>query len=279
MTDLKKQKKLIEKKDWDCLIVLDACRYDYFEGIYGNYLNGELKKAQSSGSGTAEWLKNTFEERKWDDTVYISANPFVNSKGIDLAGGFVGTDYFYKVIDAWDYGWNNELNTVPPGETGRFTRIARAKYPDKHLISHFMQPHYPFISLGPLTDGTYETLLRARKGIEGKKSLFKNIRGMLGNLAGKIIGKVRLHRIRKTFGFKKPGELELVENKYGRKKLLKAYEENLKLALKEIRKIVDRLPGKIIVTADHGESLGENGLYGHPSGYRVPTQLEVPWFE
>lgn len=28
------QKELIRSQEWDCLIILDACRYDFFERIY-----------------------------------------------------------------------------------------------------------------------------------------------------------------------------------------------------------------------------------------------------
>ena len=43
---------------------------------------------------------------------YISGNPYINSKvGIK---GFNARRHFYKVIDVWDFGWNEELGTVPP---------------------------------------------------------------------------------------------------------------------------------------------------------------------
>ncbi|KXB07802.1 hypothetical protein AKJ55_01930 [candidate division MSBL1 archaeon SCGC-AAA382M17] len=53
---MKDQKDLIEKRDWDCLILLDACRYDYFEDIHDNYFEGQLQKADSGASATGTWL-------------------------------------------------------------------------------------------------------------------------------------------------------------------------------------------------------------------------------
>ena len=34
----------IVKEKWDYLIILDACRYDYFQDVYKKYLQGELFK-------------------------------------------------------------------------------------------------------------------------------------------------------------------------------------------------------------------------------------------
>jgi len=39
------------------------------------------------------------------------------------------------------------------------------------------------------------------------------------------------------------------------------------------------LEGEIIVTADHGELLGENGEWGHPIGSEKPALRGVPWLE
>ena len=38
----------IANEDWRILIVLDACRYDYFKRNYKRYLEGDLKKGISS---------------------------------------------------------------------------------------------------------------------------------------------------------------------------------------------------------------------------------------
>ena len=43
-------------EEWDTLIVLDACRYDFFEKVYRDYLSGTLEKRVSPGSCTEESL-------------------------------------------------------------------------------------------------------------------------------------------------------------------------------------------------------------------------------
>ena len=62
-----------------------------------------------------------------------------------------------------------------------------------------------------------------------------------------------------------------------------AYAENVDIALTEARELVETLPGKTVVSADHGELLGESlpplGLsqYGHPGGIYHEALVHVPW--
>mgnify|MGYP002277526645 CR=1 FL=1 len=64
----------------------------------------------------------------------------------------------------------------------------------------------------------------------------------------------------------------------------RAYRENLEIVLKDVERLLSEVDGKIVLTADHGEMLGERtGLlptkkYGHPSGVYTPELVEVPWF-
>ena len=97
---MKSQKELIYERDWNVLMILDACRFDYFESLYGGYLEGRLKKVKSEGSSTQPWLRKTFD-RPMKEVVYVSGNPYCNSKGIDFIG-FNGLEYFYKVLDCWE---------------------------------------------------------------------------------------------------------------------------------------------------------------------------------
>ena len=56
----------IFEREWDALIVLDACRYDYFERYYSEIPNvaaGELSRLRSPGSATPETMMETFGGR------------------------------------------------------------------------------------------------------------------------------------------------------------------------------------------------------------------------
>jgi len=56
-----------------------------------------------------------------------------------------------------------------------------------------------------------------------------------------------------------------------------AYRLNLEIVLKEVRRLLTILSGRVVATSDHGESLGEDPLlfYSVDSSY---TRL-VPWLE
>lgn len=63
----------------------------------------------------------------------------------------------------------------------------------------------------------------------------------------------------------------------------KAYIENLDIALGEVEQLLDSLPGKTVVSADHGELLGEHlpplplSHYGHMGGVYHDELVRVPW--
>ncbi|KXA90699.1 hypothetical protein AKJ57_03960 [candidate division MSBL1 archaeon SCGC-AAA259A05] len=263
----------IMEEEWDILVIVDACRYDYFEKVYRDYLEGTLRKVTSPATRTSDWLRSVFGNEKFEDVVYISGNPYINSQGIELADGFNAKNNFYKVIDVWDYGWNDDLKTVPPEKISKATRMARAKYPNKRLISHFMQPHHPYLSIGPVQKEMANIMSR---GKENKKTTNK-LRNFLGKYMEKIFGLKKTYKLRKALGLTQKRELETIARKYGNKKLEKLYEKNLRKALEKVSDLVERMPGKMVVTSDHGELLGEDGCYGHLSGHEVLK--EVPWFE
>ncbi|WP_435358644.1 hypothetical protein [Haloarchaeobius sp. DFWS5] len=66
--------------------------------------------------------------------------------------------------------------------------------------------------------------------------------------------------------------------------LERAYRENLEIAIKSAGELVDSLTGKTVVSADHGEMLGERGpvvpikYYGHMTGLYTKQLTNVPWF-
>lgn len=57
-------------------------------------------------------------------------------------------------------------------------------------------------------------------------------------------------------------------------KVREGYMDNLKLVLEYALKLAS---GKTVITADHGELLGEHGLVFHPEGYDYKELREVPY--
>lgn len=129
------------ERDWDSMLILDACRYDLFRAT--NELDGRLDSVQSPASQTTEFLEKTVDGETLADTVYVSANPQVTRVDADFA----------DVVPLWEDGWDDESRTVRPETVADDVLDRRDEYADKRLVVHFVQPHIPFI--GP-TGETFE---------------------------------------------------------------------------------------------------------------------------
>jgi hypothetical protein len=64
-----------------------------------------------------------------------------------------------------------------------------------------------------------------------------------------------------------------------------AYAETLEIVLEEVEGFIEEFDGKSVITADHGEMLGErvtpvtSRVWGHSEGFSTPTLRVVPWLE
>ena len=230
----------VVEENWDYLIILDACRYDVFKEL--NTIPGKLEKKISLGSSTPEWLKKNFDGY-YEDIVYVSANPRISHVEFD---GFKGTDHFYKVENVWDYGWREDLGTVPPEEVTKAAIRVKEKYPDKRLIIHYIQPHAPWIG---------DTKLTAKE------------LNLFFSTATEWVIKARQRGIWEVI---EEGHIDLEFIK-------RAYRDNLRLVLNEVKKLVQNLEGKIVITSDHGECFGEKFVIEHPTGIYIKELVEVPW--
>ena len=85
------------------------------------------------------------------------------------------------------------------------------------------------------------------------------------------IGKTRAENLNTLWNRKEYHKIKDIET------VKKAYKDNLKLVLNEVKKLIGGLDGKVIVTADHGELFGEWFLYRHPHKVHVKGLVEVPW--
>lgn len=269
-------------EEWDYLIILDACRYDYFSKLYKNYLRGKLENVYSVASCTQRWCMKSFKGY-YDDVVYISANPHINSKG--EVRGFTAKKHFFKVIDVWDSAWNEKIGTVPPQKVNEAVENLKDKFPNKRFIIHFIQPHAPYLI------HTLENLFpRPHPKIAGGivlRNLWTTTTSKILNKLLKLFALVAKRigvfggnpswKIRELLNLPPEKPMDAVRRKVGVAGLRKAYVENLKLVLAYVAELVENLSGLIVITSDHGELLGENDCYGHPCGSTNPLLREVPW--
>ncbi len=277
-------------EDWDVLIILDACRYDFFKRLYSEHIGAELGRAVSPATCTMEWLSKVFPGQ-YKDTVYISANPYINSKKAsrDRRGHvYDGKKHFFKVIDSWLTGWDDAIKSVPPERVTAAFRKARLKYPKKRIVLHYIQPHFPYIgeshrrylagvskesiqhhSLPPKTSERRNT---------SKKDLLAPLKKRAISLIFRFFGTAGVWR---TVTFLHPNRRVSQQVKIylseGWEGIRKAYEENLRIVLKEAFRVASRNDLNILITSDHGELLGEHGLFGHRVNSRKRENTEVPW--
>ncbi|MHA1262321.1 MAG: hypothetical protein ACTSSA_09500 [Candidatus Freyarchaeota archaeon] len=111
------------------LIVLDACRYDYFQKL--SEIKGKLYSLYVNYTKTDYWFADVF--RHYYDLVYISANPVINSENT--------LGHFKKVLDLWRTKWDDSLMSVHPDDV---TDVA-LDYLEHDLVIHYLQPHTPYI--------------------------------------------------------------------------------------------------------------------------------------
>lgn len=223
-------------RDWDNLIILDACRYDIFEEI--NSIEGDLTSVISSDSSTSGFLKYNFGNDYFPDTVYISANPQVQRHEVGRR--------FHDCIRLWETEWDDDLNTVPPQNVTDTAIEIQEKYPNKRLIIHYIQPHYPFIGkVGQTIDH--------------------------GSITGDGILKEN-REIHSIWDQLKSGAVE-------KDLVWSAYRENLIITLPEVERLLKSLRGKSVITSDHGNEFGNFGVYGHPGGVFLDSLINVPWLE
>jgi hypothetical protein len=66
--------------------------------------------------------------------------------------------------------------------------------------------------------------------------------------------------------------------------LWRAYRENLELVLPHVTGLIESMDGRTVVTADHGQMIGDRATplpmkdYGHPEGLYTEELVKVPWF-
>lgn len=152
----------------------------------------------------------------------------------------LNADDFSQLEEVWKDEWNDQLKTIPaPDVTDRAITLHRFFSP-KRMIIHYMQPHIPFVPRPNMNAA----------GL-GKPGVEKN--------------KMNIEELHKKEG-------------YSRQELWEAHMENLEYVLDSVELLLSNMNAdKVVISSDHGQALGEDGVWGHPSSTLVDTVREVPW--
>ncbi|MDR5657393.1 hypothetical protein RH831_09395 [Halodesulfurarchaeum sp. HSR-GB] len=180
---------------------------------------------------------------EWISNTFASEHSNQMAKSAYVTGNHYAEDLEHSALkefkSAHDFGSWAYDSASPPANmiTDLAIRTARQKEWSK-LIVHYMQPHKPFLKRGN-TREEYTV---------DKESL----------------GHLLYHRY---FN----GELTVAD-------LHAAFTDNLRYVLEEVKLLLENVHApKTVITADHGQAFGEDGLYDHIPGVKHPSVREVPW--
>ncbi|GAA0728004.1 hypothetical protein J2744_002558 [Halorubrum trapanicum] len=125
----------IFNREWDVLVILDACRVDSLEKQVRDRDNyGDVAEYLSVGANSATWLDAYEEKLKSDDIVYVSANPHTKPC-LDSNG----------CVEVWKTNWDEGLGTVRAEDVTDAALYHYDPKPSNRLVVHYMQPHFPSV--------------------------------------------------------------------------------------------------------------------------------------
>lgn len=238
--------------EWDLLVVVDACRLDLFREAVadGEFRFGEVDSIWSVDSMTRAWMRKTFVEAYAEElarTHYVCGNPF-SSDAVD--GGRLAS-----LDEVWRYHWDDEAGTLRPRPlTDR--AISRGRElcgTDDRLLVHYMQPHWPFLE-APETSAGEGMDLGGFVGGDERYSAWENDPNDVWE------------RFRR-------GEVSEAV-------VWRGYLDNLRLVLRDVELLLENFDAeRAVVTSDHGNAMGEWGIYGHPLHMPIGALRRVPWTE
>lgn len=144
----------------------------------------------------------------------------------------------FAILDeVWRYAWDNEIGTVRAEAVTDAAVDSLRQYDHNRAIVHYMQPHHPFVP-NPLAAG-----INRDNPTKHDKTVWEKLRD---------------------------SEIE-------RNTVWTAYRANLEYVLDSVDTLRQNVSGpRMVVTADHGNALGEWGVYGH-GDYPIPSLRRVPW--
>lgn len=244
------------EREWDLLVIVDACRLDlYREAVAdGEFGFGEVDSVWSLDSMTRAWMRKTFVESYTDElsrTHYLCGNPF-SSDAVDGSR-------LASLDEVWRYHWDDDSGTLRPRPlTDRAIAHGRESEGEEdggtdRLLVHYMQPHWPFLR-APETSGGEGLDLGGFVGDDGGYSAWEN----------------------------DPDDVweRLRHGLVSESEVWEGYLDNLRLVLRDVELLLENYDAeRVVISSDHGNAMGEWGIYGHPLHMPLSVLRRVPWIE
>lgn len=238
--------KLWERDQWT-LVVFDAGRYDYLWPIMADLFRGDVQEVYSAARDTFEWISQVWLGDHQDVT-YVSGMVPVTERRDTIShedfrwryDGINPGDSIGEIVSLWETEWDNYLSTVPPE---RLTDCAMEYADAQKLVVHYNQPHSPYVGTPKLLGHSDNRSAKPNTGQPNDQPIWERVRD----------GEISDHELRM------------------------AYIGNAARVLRAVKPLVQAREN-VFLTADHGEALGEWGMYIHDRAPH-PKRRSVPWME
>lgn len=230
-------------EDWDVLVVLDAMRVDVADEV----IDEDVRGVWSPASTSIDWIERHFADGyrdEWRDTAYVTGNPFAANDAESARSADLDEKRLAHFDPVYKRKWQKDaVGTTPPEAMTEAALSAWARDDVDRLIVHYMQPHQPFRSR-PEWEHVYSNLENLTTDVnQGGPDIWKRCRD---------------------------GEL-------GREDVWEAYRDNVEWVWEEVTEyLLPYLDGDVLVTADHGNGMGEWGVWSHPPATIAPQVRKVP---
>lgn len=237
---------VFDDEDWDVLVVLDACRADLMAEVVDDDHAARWPWAHSGetrwslASSSEEFMQRSFTNEYADDmaeTVHVTSNVFSDAE--------LDADDWAELDEVWRYEWDDRRGTTPARAViNRAVATWRDDEPER-MIVWLMHPHAPFINHEwSWTGKSIDCAESEWGGYDSDKTVWNRMR----------------------------------DSEVTREMVWNAYKDNLVYALDEVDRLLSSIDAETVaITSDHGNGLGERGIFGHPSGIACPALREVPW--
>jgi hypothetical protein len=147
-------------------------------------------------------------------------------------------DPFRHLEAVWQHSWDDEAGTVRAETVTEYAIAAGREFDASRHIVHYMQPHHPFVPTPELNEGI---------GFEADEP-FDHIWQKLRHDAVSC------------------------------ESVWSAYIENLRYVLDSVSILLQNFDAETaIITSDHGNAMGEYGVYGHPMYVPLAALKRVPY--
>jgi hypothetical protein len=232
----------VYEREWDLLILLDACRVNALGAVAAEYefLPEVVPSLQSVAPNSHLWLERTFQpvyREEISETAYITANG--HADGFADGEFAVSDEAFHSIEKVYDYGFDESAGTIPPRTVTDATIRTLRNTTSPRAIAHYMQPHTPYRGLD--LDGL---------GVRDGKSFRETVWDWIAS-----------------------GRLT-------RDEAWEYYLDNLRWVLDDVELLLENVDAQqVIISADHGEAFGEWGAYGHSPYGEFAGLREGPWVE